>query len=286
MKKEKLISKANNMTFLHNHVLFNFGVVCLLSFNFTLSPNQNLKPITILHSDLNENSGMVYWNKKIYFINDKGNNASIYSIDTPFSGKATEIKIQHIKNKDWEEMSSNSNFIFIGDIGNNKLDREEVEIYKIKKSSFIESDFRHIDKIPFRYEKNTKQNCEAFVALENGFLFFTKEPNICTVYFLANQDSIAKKIGTLNTECLITGACISNKNLHLIGYNKKGSCYLFNVSFKQTLNVGSYKMEKINLGSYNEIGQIEAISSLNGNELIISCESSKNNPAKLYKYTF
>jgi len=285
MKKEKPISKADKMKILSNQILLNFGVICLLSFSLSLSSPPKLIRITSLPPDLNENSGMIYLNKKIYFINDKGNNASIFSLDTPFSGKTTEIKIQHIKNKDWEEISSNSNFIFIGDIGNNKHEREIVELYKIKKKSFIVSDFSHVDRLTFKYENNARQNCEAFVALENGFLFFSKEKDISTVYFLANNDSIAKKIGTLNSDCLITGACISKKNLYLIGYNKKESCYLFSVSFKQIQDISTYKIDKINLGSYNKIGQIEAISILSSKELIISCESSKNNPAKLYKYT-
>ena len=91
----------------------------------------------------------VYWTH-----NDSGNEPFIFAI-SPNGKSLGTWRVANACNVDWEDMASYKSgdgtcYLYIGDIGNNKLDRPELKIYRVKEPSL--SNDR-----PARNEKNPPQ---------------------------------------------------------------------------------------------------------------------------------
>lgn len=90
------------------------------------------KPTSIvdLTDDMQETSGLILVDGSFYTFNDSGGEAELYQIDTVSGLVARTIKVTDAKNKDWEAITADDEFIYIGDIGNNWGNRKDLVIYK------------------------------------------------------------------------------------------------------------------------------------------------------------
>lgn len=137
-------------------------------------------------------------------------------------------------NTDWEEISQDDTYIYVGDFGNNANgNRTDLNILRISKSSLTTS--LVIDTINFSYSlqsdftatgsKNTDFDCEAFIVDADSIYLFTKE-------WVSKQTSvyaIPKTLGTFianyksafDVQGMITGATYmeTEKLVALCGYN-------------------------------------------------------------------
>src|SRR6188768_3637663 len=68
---------------------------------------------------LNETSGLTFINGKLWTFNDSGNANDIYRVDTSTSTVYQTVDISNATNVDWEDMTSNNDYLYIGDFGNN-----------------------------------------------------------------------------------------------------------------------------------------------------------------------
>ena len=199
--------------------------------------NYSLTFIDTLKPKLEEISGLVFWQNRLYGHNDSGNEPILYEMDT--LGTITkEIFLNGISNKDWEDITQDSLYFYIGDIGNNSGNRTDLCVYKFLKSSigvnyFDTININQIEKIQFSYPdqndftpnvNNTPFDCEA-LAFRNGKLhLFTKNwtGGPCVHYTIPTTAGIytAQRLDSLNTQgTLITAADFSiNNQLMLIGY--------------------------------------------------------------------
>ena len=93
---------------------------------------QQLRELCTLPATLAENSGMlVSAPNRIWLHNDGGNPAKLYLIDT-IGTILKEITIQNATNVDWEDMTTDyQGHLYVGDIGNNNNNRQNLRIYKI-----------------------------------------------------------------------------------------------------------------------------------------------------------
>ena len=91
-----------------------------------------LEVVCDLPDILEENSGMIAINDStLLFLNDSGNEPCIYVVNDRCSILGTHC-LTGIKNTDWEELAVDSKGnIYIADMGNNRNNRTNVQIYKI-----------------------------------------------------------------------------------------------------------------------------------------------------------
>jgi YHS domain-containing protein len=179
-----------------------------------------------------EGSGLVFWNGKLWTHNDSGK-PLLFAID-PITGKLqTTYVLPGVENKDWEDLSDDENYFYLGDIGNNLHIKDTLRIFRIEKRSLLEQKPK-IDVITFTWPETWNRgkkgkinfDCEAMAVINDSIYLFTKEwqkgkrtrmftlPKVPGTY-------IAKYHATLNTNVLVTGASYhtETKKLVLCGYN-------------------------------------------------------------------
>jgi hypothetical protein len=229
------------------------GCTDLLSKNFNSSATINdgsclykklkIKPeySQLLSDSIKETSGLIAFNNLLWTHNDD-HDTTIYGLDSTGRIKK-KIILEKVINHDWEEISQDSNFIYLGDFGNNYSgNRTDLHILKIEKKSFLEGN-PSIQTISFRYPDQTdlstkKPNttnfdCEAFIVSADSIYLFTKQWSSSTtsIYSLPKQSGnhIAQYKGTIDTQGLITGATFleSKKRIVLCGYSKVGEPFLY-----------------------------------------------------------
>lgn len=237
----------------------------------------------ILSDTLNETSGLVEWDNHFYTHNDD-TDLHLYQLDK--KGSVTQkIKLNGIKNKDWEEITQDKTHFYLGDFGNNsKGNRTDLTIYKIAKVSLFDNPnieiitFSYPEQTDFSKQKSNTTNfdCEAFIATENELFLFTKQwtKNQTAVYRLPKEPGNyqAEYHTTLQVNGLITGAnYLASKNLiSLCGYSKKLNPFLFLISDWKNSNFDKANKRKIKLSL--PFHQIEAISTTNGTDYFITNE--------------
>ncbi|MEO6333857.1 MAG: hypothetical protein ABIO91_02650 [Pyrinomonadaceae bacterium] len=198
------------------------------------------KPIMvgrIESADITESSGIaaslcqpkVYWTH-----NDSGNDAFIFAI-SPNGKNLGTWRVSGARNIDWEDMAAfkagdGTCYLYIGDIGNNKLDRPELRVYRVKEpvlsNQSSASNERNAlqtesaESVTFKYS-DTPHNAETLlVHPKTGDVYvLTKRldgPSMVfkfTPQFSSNQTIVAGKIGEVSMPAvpngLLTGGAIS-----------------------------------------------------------------------------
>ena len=92
---------------MRNLTLFFFYLFCVKSFgqDFTLTEKFELP------NQVEETSGLLYYNNKIISHNDSGNDANLYEID-PENGEITRIvTVANATNIDWEDLGQDDTHI-------------------------------------------------------------------------------------------------------------------------------------------------------------------------------
>jgi hypothetical protein len=199
-------------------------------------PNAKL-PATLkfsLPKGLAENSGMIYWNNKIWIHNDGGNDPSLFEMDT--TGKVSRrIKISNVLNTDWEDIAQDEKYVYIGDFGNNETGvRKNLRIIRITKKTLLDTTVVRGELIQFSYADQTDFNspgngktdfdCEAMIVIDGKIYLFTKQwASAGTVLYELPAEPgthVAQKKGSLQTNGLVTAASYdpATKTIVLVGY--------------------------------------------------------------------
>ncbi len=119
-----------------------------------------------LPKTLKEISGLAPLNDStLIAINDSGNQAVVYLINTKGELIKTII-ITDAKNIDWETLAQGSEYLFIGDVGNNRNQRTNLTIYKVKIDRLIKNDTVKAESIVFSYK-----NQQEFPPDKKNFIF-------------------------------------------------------------------------------------------------------------------
>lgn len=208
---------------------------CLYN-NVKIKPEYSIK----LSDSVKETSGLIAFDNLLWTHNDD-HDTTVYGIDT--LGKIQrKVILQNAKNHDWEEISQDSAYLYIGDFGNNASgNRTDLNILKIEKKSFFEGhplidtiSFSFSDQADFNSKHNTTNfDCEAFIVSQDSIYLFSKQwkTSRTAIYSLPNQSGnhVATFKKTLDTKGLITGAAYleSKKLIVLCGYSKKGKPFLY-----------------------------------------------------------
>jgi hypothetical protein len=248
---------------------------------------------------LSENSGMTEFDGLIWFINDSGNDSVLYGYDRGQNLVVRTVAVKNATNIDWEDITQNENYLFVGDFGNNAGSRTDLRLIRINKSDLLTDkdtvvqsgiiEFTFEDQTGFIYDdKQTPFDCEAFIATEDSIILFAKDwQNQQTrLYSLPVQPGnyVAKLRKQWNVGGLITAATLSDEKqeLYLVGYTKElGMPFLWIYS---GFNVQNLKYDEGVRTDFNFLAtQTEAITTTEDGSILISSEKfSEQNPAALF----
>ena len=250
-----------------------------------IKPEISLK----LNDTLRETSGLIAFDNLLWTHNDD-HDTNIYGMDS--NGKIQKkIKLDNLKNTDWEEISQDSSFIYIGDFGNNSRgNRTDLHILRIEKNSFLLNQpvidsifFSYSDQTDFTPKKSNTTNfdCEAFVVSQDSIYLFTKQwsQKKTSVYVLPKNtgNHIAQLKETLNVKGLITGATLTPKNvIVLCGYSKKLKPFLYLLHDYKNNDFSTGNQRKIKLAL--PFHQIEGIATFDGKQFYLTNESFVRKP--------
>jgi len=244
-----------------------------------------------LAGNLTETSGLISWNNQIWTHNDS-NDLNIYALDTLNGNILQTYPLPGVTNTDWEEISQDEDFVYIGDFGNNSNgNRSDLKILKISKVSIL-GGFPVIETIHFSYSdqtdfspagsNNTDFDCEAFIVTTDSIFLFTKQwiSNKTSVYSMPKSPGtcVAKLKLTYNIQGLVTGATyLESKNLiALSGYNNQLSPFIYLLyDFNGSDFFGANK-RKINISL--PFHQVEGIATTNGLKYYFSNENFSKPP--------
>jgi len=185
-----------------------------------------------IDSRITEGSGLIAWNGSLWTHNDSSD-SHLYEIDPNNGSVIATYHIPNVKNIDWEEISQDENFIYIGDFGNNSGNSENLKILRVDKLSILKNE-PLVDAIVFNWPKTITKgkqekinlNCEAMVVMSDSIFVFTKEykkgrrTRVFSIPKLPGN-YVANYKSTLKTKVLVTGASFQKdtKQLVLCGYN-------------------------------------------------------------------
>ncbi|MDP4223814.1 MAG: T9SS type A sorting domain-containing protein [Bacteroidota bacterium] len=245
----------------------------------------NIKPLAgvNLSAIISETSGLIFWNGSLWTQNDNLD-TNIYRLDTINGRIIQSFPLSGIENKDWEEISQDDDYIYIGDFGNNSGDRKDLRIFRISKNSLLNRN-PLVDSIRFSYPdqgdftpnaNKTDFDCEAFIITVDSIYLFTKQwiSNRTSLYSLSKLPGnyIARLRSTWNVNGLITGSVYleSKRLIVLSGYSDRLAPFIYLLyDFNGNDFFGGNKRKVEILLPYH---QVEGIASGNGVKYFISNE--------------
>jgi hypothetical protein len=262
-----------------NGIIFLF---CFFSF-FDFS-----QKIIILSDELKEISGIQYVNDTLLVAHNDGGNGPMLYLLNPNSGKIIKrVVVKGVKNTDWEDISLDGNYLYIGNFGNNENKRKNLSIIRVSWKEAIVEDtinsefmtFEYGDQKAFPPEKEALNFDAECMVFADGFLWlFTKNrtdpfdgiSNVYRVKFLENTHAVLKneysiKIGLKGWMFdSVTGGDFAYGYFYLTTYNRVLK-YLF--SDGKFILVKQYK--------YNEYNQKEAITVIKDDQIYVANEFQK-----------
>jgi hypothetical protein len=256
-----------------------------------------------LPEKLIESSGLAYTSHGLFSLSDN-KSPEIYRIDLADGKILQTLIISNHTFSDKEALSFDEDYLYIGDFGNNKDNRTDLKIVKVKFEDITDEEVVRVDgeAIFFYYpeqqhfsskKRDRRFDCEAMVVLQDSIYLFTKQrsDHHTTVYALPKDMGTyaAIKSSEFNAEGLITDAAFHQQSntLLLLGYLDKHQ-FPFIWKFEGFANTAFFKgsAQKISLHDSPLDWQTEGITFIFENEVFISCETTPEVSAGLYKFTF
>ena len=261
------------------------GLIFLFSFFGFFIFSQ--KPI-LLSGELKEISGIQFINDSLLVAhNDGGNGPMLYFLN-PNSGKILKrVVVKGVKNIDWEDIALDSEYLYIGDFGNNTNKRKNLSIIRVLWKEALINDSINSESMTFEYGDqkafppenkalNFDTECMVFA---DGFLWlFTKnrtEPfdgisNVYRVKFQEDTHTILKKEYSIKIGSKgwmfdsVTGGDFTCGYFYLTTYNRV---------LKYRFSEGKFTLVK--QYKYNEYNQKEAITVIKDDQIYVANEFQK-----------
>jgi hypothetical protein len=209
-------------------------LVFLVTVLNSLSAQNNVTPqiLTPLAVTVSESSGLISLDGKIWTHNDSGGQPELYEINKTDGSILRTVVIQNATNIDWEDLAADSDYVYIGDFGNNSGDRTDLNIYRISRQALAVNNSVPAETISFSYSDQTSWDphpnqtdfdCEGFIAYGDSLYLFSKDwvDHKTRMYQLSNQPGtyVAQYRSTFDVLGLITAAEMLPSNvLVLQGY--------------------------------------------------------------------
>ena len=255
----------------------------------------------LLPNTIDETSGLILWNQRLWTHNDD-TQIYIYDVDTLTGIVQDSMLISGVTNTDWEELSQDSNYVYIGDFGNNlNGNRTDLKILRVSKSSLL-SGQSVTDTIAFSYSEqtvftpagadNTDFDCEAMIVAGDSIYLFTKQwlTQKTDLYVMPKAPGTytAQLRGTLDVAGLITGSVYLPqwRMILMVGYSTTGMPFGYLLYDFQGHDFFGGNKRKISISL--PLHQVEGITSADGRKVFISNEyfgfGPVINPQKLHVF--
>jgi len=252
-----------------------------------------------LPSLLRESSGLCYTDGNLWTFGDGGNPNEIYKTDSVTGAILQTVQVENFPNIDWEDITADSAFIYIGDFGNNCGSRTDLKIIRIAKSDLKNHQttikvkgeaiaFSYADQMDFSKKAITDYDCESVIWLKHFLYVFTKDGvDLKTrCYQIPDQPGQYRvsPISSFDSQGKITAAALDpvSGEIALLGYlNKKQGSFIWFLNGYPGHDLFGGKMTKIAIGT-EEDWQTEGLDYISSKRLFMSCETSKSRAAALY----
>jgi hypothetical protein len=198
---------------------------------------QPLMPVVVtpLAKPLAETSDLVRIGSDWWTLLDSGNPHAIYRIDPATGAVLHAVSVINAANVDWEAMTTDAQWLYIGDVGNNSGARTDLRVYRVSLADLEDPDAISVlaDTVRFSYalqtdftpaNNSTDWDCEAMVARDDSLFLFSKNwvSGNCYLYALPATpgDQVAERRDTLASQGMITGASVdpATGDIALVGY--------------------------------------------------------------------
>jgi hypothetical protein len=256
-----------------------------------------------LPKSIKESSGLIKIDGKLWTINDSGGKAKLYQIDEKNGHIVKAVTVKGAYNHDWEALTYDNNYVYIGDFGNNRGNRKDLKVYKIPRGDLQNKKTTQAQTIHFKYSdqksfksKSYKHNfdCEAMVAYHGKLYLFSKNwtDHKTRLYELSTSAGkhIAHYKDSFNVQGLITDATI-NKELDILllsSYSELLSVDVWAFTNYNQENFFKGTSKKLTLNSLK--AQIEGITFVGNYKAYMSSEAFSKYifsfDASLYKIDF
>lgn len=249
----------------------------------------------VLPKIINETSGLEILNEVFITHNDSGGEPSLYFFN--LNGEITNSKklekesVWEIYNTDWEDITSDEDFIYIADTGNNFGTRDNLSILKVNISDFsVDSkiDFSYSDQNSFFPSSKHKYDAEALLIIEDKIALFSKDrdslnTDLYLIDDLVKEKQVLSSVANFNVNSLITGGDYDSDTgiLALVSYSSRGEQYLilfedFNID---TPRYNTFKKYRIPI----ERAQIEAVKIISEKQFWVTSEDEGLGNPYMYK---
>src|SRR6185436_18042421 len=242
---------------------------------------------------LDEYSGIEFVDGKLWTHNDSGNSNDIFRIDTATNTVFQTVNVSNATNTDWEDMTSSKDYLFVGDMGNNNGNRQNLKIYRIDKNDLTSAatsvtadiiNFSYSDQASFpSLPNNNNFDCESIIFFNDSIHLFSKNwvDKQTKHYVLPNIPGthVAQLRETLNAGYLVTSASVQKGGvIALLGYDNGGVApiYIYMLyDYKNNLFFNGNK-RRFNVANALSHGQTEGIEFFSGAYGYISNERFNN----------
>jgi len=268
-------------------------LLTLVTFLFLCSSySQKLTKDISLSKKIDETSGLEIVDGQFITHNDSGGDPKLYYLDK--KGKIVfERTLEGLKNNDWEDITKDEEYLYVANMGNNFDTRKNLSIVKTP----IDPSSNEAELIEFNYPEQVKfttaysqsqYDAEALITIEDYLIILTKNKlkKITEIYALPKIAGKyeAKKIGSLNTQSIITGGDYDSetKLLALTGTLIFNEYYILKIEDFDLESKKDYKIDmyEIPVGKT----QVEAIKIIDSNTFWITSEDEKSSSsARLMK---
>lgn len=253
-------------------------------------------PTGSLTTQVAETSGLACINQQLWTLNDSGNAAEIYQLSERGDVQAT-VPLA-LKNIDWEAITAHGNTVFIGDIGNNSGQRDEILLHRF---SLQGTRVHDLQSFTIKYHKPTTTlapyahdfDAEALVALDaQHLLLFSKSwaSGISHVYKISlgpAQDGTMQWLADIEgLPGLITDATriAGSEDFQVVGYmNYRSNLlqFMFHQQFAAFTARISKDFKVIGTQPLAHQGQVEAVSFCQ-QRFWFTAEQYQQQPAQLW----
>lgn len=252
---------------------------------------------------VNETSGLIKWDDRLLTQNDN-TDIKLYSLDSISGTVLQTLPVTGTSNTDWEEISHDVQYIYIGDFGNNANgNRNNLRIIRVDKEELLSGNLQPMS-IYFSYSNqtslppsggnNTDFDCEAFVVSQDSIYLFTKQwvSKKTSLYALPKTPGthVAQLKAAYDVSGLITGATYmeDKKIVVLTGYSSLLQPFFYLLYDFNGHDFFSGNKRKVGMSSMG-FHQAEGIATSNGLDYFVSNEKFVQAPIvnvsqKLHKF--
>lgn len=248
---------------------------------------------THLANAVAESSGLLYTGGKLWTLNDSGNTPELFRLDSTTGRVVQQVRLTNVANVDWEDLTADARYVYVGDFGNNTGNRRDLRILRVAQADLgpaattataEEINFSYPDQTDFTPRTNQHNyDCEAFFFANDSLHLFTKNwADLQTRYYTVPAQPgahVAHLKATFNVNGLVTAAArnAAGSVVGLLGYNAHdGATFVWLLSGYQGTGFLQANKRRIELPNALLIGQAEGLCFVGNTRAFVSNERFSN----------